>query len=152
VLLSELLIADRIKVPLGSRSKEDVLRELVELVTPRRDGQEADAVLASVREREKRLSTGIGAGVAIPHGKTTTTDELILAAGVSPHGIDFDAPDGRPVRLFFLLVGPERASGEHVKALSRIARLARRQDVRTELMAATSADAFLRLVRSSEAA
>jgi mannitol/fructose-specific phosphotransferase system IIA component (Ntr-type) len=152
VLLSELLSAERVKVPLDSRTKSEVLEELVRLVSPDRQDMDTSAVLASVRERETVLSTGIGGGVAIPHGKTPTVDQLVLAAGVSRTPIDFDALDGKPVQLFFLLVGPESAAGAHVKALSRISRLLRRESLRAGLLAAESAEEFLRVVRASEAA
>jgi PTS system nitrogen regulatory IIA component len=152
VLLSELLSAERVKVPLDSRTKSEVLEELVRLVAPDRQDMDMSAVLASVRERETVLSTGIGGGVAIPHGKTPNVDQLVLAAGVSRTPIDFDALDGKPVQLFFLLVGPESAAGAHVKALSRISRLLRRESLRAGLLAAESAEEFLRVVRASEAA
>jgi nitrogen PTS system EIIA component len=141
VLLAELLDARRVKVPLTSRSKDDVLRELVEL---------AAGEHGSVRDREKLLSTGIGSGVAIPHGTTPHIDQLIMAAGVAHDPIDFDALDGKPVELFFLLVGPESASGAHVKALSRISRLLRREGLRRDLRAATSGEAFVQVVQASE--
>ena len=152
MLLSELLTSDRVKVPLVSRTKGDVLRELVELVAKGRNGFDPEPVLAAVRERELVLSTGIGAGIAIPHGKTPVVDQLMVAAGVAPDPIDFDALDGRPVSLFFLLVGPESASGAHVKVLSRISRLLRRDPLRQALMRAPDAGAFLDVVRASEAA
>jgi PTS system nitrogen regulatory IIA component len=76
----------------------------------------------------------------------------MLAAGVARDAIDFDALDGQPVHLFFLLVGPESASGAHVKALSRISRLLRRDRLRADLLAAPSAEAFLDVIRRSEAA
>jgi nitrogen PTS system EIIA component len=152
VLLTELLTADRIKVPLGSRTKSAVLRELVELAATRRHAGAVDSMLAAVYEREQVLSTGIGGGVAIPHGKTPHVEQLILAAGVSPNAIDFDALDGKPVQLFFLLVGPESASGAHVKALSRISRLLRRDRLRADLLAAPNSEAFLDVIKRSEAA
>ena len=152
MLLTELLTADRIKVPLGSRTKSAVLRELVELAATRRNAGAVDSMLAAVYEREQVLSTGIGGGVAIPHGKTPHVEQLILAAGVSPNAIDFDALDGQPVQLFFLLVGPESASGAHVKALSRISRLLRRERLRADLLAAPSSEAFLDVIKRSEAA
>lgn len=151
MLLSELLSAERVKVPLDSRTKSDVLQELVELVTHGRNNSDAEPILSSVRERELVLSTGVGGGVAIPHGKTPHIDQLVLAAGVAPEPIDFDALDGKPVHLFFLLVGPESAAGAHVKTLSRISRLLRRESLRANLLAARSPDEFLRLVRESEA-
>ena len=151
MLLSELLSPVRIKVPLGSRTKTDVLRELVNLVAAPGEAASALAILASVNERERVLSTGIGGGIAIPHGKIPHADQLVLAAGVSPGGIDFDALDGKPVHLFFLLIGPESASGAHVKALGRISRLLRREPLRAELVASQSADAFLRVIQAAEA-
>ena len=152
MLLTELLAPDRVKVPLRSRTKDEVLLELVDLVATDRDPAVRDAILASVREREALLSTGIGSGVAIPHGKTTDLDQLVMAAGVVAQPIEFDALDGRPVQLLFLLVGPESSSGAHVKALSRISRLLRREQLRDDLRQATTREDFLRIVHESEAA
>jgi len=151
VLLSELLSADRVRVPLAGRTKDELLRELVELATPTREPATVEAVLGAVRERERELSTGIGSGVAIPHGKTPYVNQLVMAAGVAPEPVDFDALDGKPVQLFFLLVGPESAAGAHVKALARISRLLRRDALRAALRAASSTEEFLRVVRASEA-
>ena len=150
MLLSELLSQDRIKVPLGSRTKDELLRELVDLVASAGQPGSADAILAAVREREQLLSTGIGSGVAIPHGKTPEVDQLLMAAGVAASPVDFDALDGQPVELFFLLVGPESASGAHIKALSRISRLLRREPLRNSLRTVKSSVEFLDLVRASE--
>ena len=152
MLLTELLTPDRVKVPLGSRTKDDVLRELVELAAQGLDPAVVEPILSAVREREQVLSTGIGGGIAIPHGKTPAVDQLIAAAGVATQPIDFDALDGRPVQVFFLLIGPESASGAHVKALSRISRLLRREALRRDLRECVTEDAFLRLVHNSEAA
>jgi nitrogen PTS system EIIA component len=152
VLLSELLSPGHIKVPLGSRNKDEILQELVSLVANGRADGEAEAILAAVREREQVLSTGIGGGVAIPHGKSPHVDQLRLAAGVTRAPVDFDALDGQPVQLFFLLVGPESASGAHVKTLSRISRLLRRDQLRQELVRAASAEEFLRIIAASETA
>ena len=150
MLLVELLSADRIRVPLSARTKDDVLQELVDLAARDHDAKVRSAILAAVRERESVLSTGIGSGVAIPHGKTPVIDQLIVAAGIAGTPIEFDALDGKPVELFFLLIGPESASGAHVKTLSRISRLLRREPLRTALRGARSAEEFLGIVRSSE--
>ena len=150
MLLVELLSADRIRVPLSARTKDAVLEELVELASRGHDAKVRSAILAAVRERESVLSTGIGGGVAIPHGKTPVVDQLIVAAGIAGTPVEFDALDGQPVELFFLLIGPESASGAHVKTLSRISRLLRREPLRTALRAAKSAEEFLGIVRSSE--
>lgn len=150
MLLSELLSPERVKVPLAGRTKDELLRELVALAAPAGEPATADAILAAVRDREQELSTGIGAGVAIPHAKTPFVDQLVMAAGIAPEPVDFDALDGQPVQLFFLLVGPESAAGAHVKALARISRLLRRDSLRSSLRAARTPDAFLQVVRDSE--
>jgi mannitol/fructose-specific phosphotransferase system IIA component (Ntr-type) len=152
VLLSELLTADRVRIPLGGRTKDDLLRELVGLATAGHGPDVADAVLVAVREREGKMSTGIGDGVAVPHGKTAALGDLRLAAGALPVPVDFDALDGAPVELVFLLVGPESAAGGHVRALSRIARLLRQEPVRARLRAARTGEEFVRAIREAEAA
>lgn len=150
MLLSELLTPDRIKIPLSSASKDEILGELVQIVAGAPRVHDLDDVLRAVREREEVLSTGIGNGVAIPHGKSGGVSELLLAAGVTPIPIDFEALDGQPVNLFFLLVGPESAAGQHVKALSRISRLLRRDSFRQRLAEASSPDEFYSVLRDAE--
>ncbi len=152
MLLTELLTPERIKIPLEAKSKDEILRELVALVAPSEREADGADILRAVREREAVLSTGIGHGVAIPHGKSAAVPELRLAAGCTATPVDFDALDGRPVELLFLLVGPESAAGPHIKALSRISRLVRKEAVRDRLAAARDADDFLRVLREAEAA
>lgn len=152
MLLSELLAPTRVRVPLRSQSKDELLRELVELAAGEREAATVRAMLESVRERERVLSTGIGGGVAIPHGKSPLIDRLVVAAGVCARPVDFDALDGAPVEICFLLVGPESEAGAHVKALSRISRLLRRDPLRDALRAAATPEEFLRVIRESEAA
>jgi mannitol/fructose-specific phosphotransferase system IIA component (Ntr-type) len=150
VLLSELLSPDRVKVPLDGRTKDDLLQELVALVA--RSPEDAREILAAVHDRERELSTGVGGGVAIPHARTSRVDQLVMAAGIAPSPVDFDALDGQPVELFFLLVGPESSAGAHVRALARISRLLRREPLRASLRSASDASAFLQVVRDSETA
>lgn len=149
LLLTELLTPDRIKVPLAASDKAGVLRELTELLAAIVGGDPAP-LLAAVLEREQVLSTGIGHGIAIPHAKAEVS-QLAVVCGSLPQGIEFEALDGDPVRLFFLLIGPESAAGEHVKALSRIARLVRRESTRDALLgAATSTEFYQVLVEAEE--
>ena len=150
MLLTDLLTPERIKIPLVASEKEELLRELVGLVGGGEGGSDAEQILQAVREREQVLSTGIGNGVAIPHGKTSTVDRLMLAAGVARDGVDFEALDGKPVQLFFLLVGPESAAGDHVKALSRISRLLQRDAFRSRLASATQPEEFYAIVSEAE--
>lgn len=151
MLLTELLTVERIKIPLEAQTKDDLLRELVAVVAGNVGAPEQDDVLRAVREREAVLSTGIGHGVAIPHGKSAAVGGLRMAAGRAAVPLDFDALDGQPVSLFFLLVGPESAAGPHIKALSRISRLVRRDEVRERLVAAGTAEEFFRALQEAEA-
>jgi fructose-specific phosphotransferase system IIA component len=151
VQLTELLSPERIKIPLVSSSKDEILAELVEVVGKNASIRDLDEVLRAVRDREEVLSTGIGSGVAIPHGKSAGITDLALVAGVMPQGIDFEALDGKPVNLFFLLVGPESAAGQHVKALSRISRLLRRDTFRVRLTEAATPEQFYSIIVEAEA-
>ncbi len=149
MLLSQLLAPDRVLVPLTARDKSGVLRELTSLLVSIAGGDEAD-VLHAVREREESQCTGYGYQVAIPHGRSPTLQTLTVVAGVAPVPIDYGAMDDQPVRLFFLLAGPESAAGLQVRALARIARLVRREGVRERLIRATSPAEFWQVVRDSE--
>ena len=149
-MLSDLLSPERVKVPLVSQSKDDVLRELVQLALPSAGDAALGRIVNSVLDREKLLSTGIGSGIAIPHGRTGEVDSLILAAGVAPEPIEFDTLDGKPVSLFFLLLGPESAAGAHVRALGRISRVLRHESVREDLSRATNAESFLQRLIGAE--
>lgn len=151
--LSELLSPSRIRVPLKSHDKEGVLGELVELLLPAAAGTgggDRQEVLDAVLERERQFPTGIGFGVAVPHGKTPALSSLGVVAGTATEPIPYETVDGEPVRLFFLMAGPETAAGTHVKAISRIARLVRHESVRSRLLAAKDPDEFYRVLCEAE--
>lgn len=150
MLLSDLLTPDRIRIPLAATSKDGLLVELVDLITATAPTAAASDLLHAIREREEVLSTGIGNGVAIPHGRVEGVEDLVLVAGVTRQPVDFDALDGRPVQLLFLLIGPEAAAGRHVKVLSRISRLLRKQSMRDRLGAAASPAQFHAILTEAE--
>lgn len=151
VHLADLLTPDRVRVPLVATDKLGVLRELTELAAKNGGtGDRTEDVLEAVLEREAVLSTGVGAGVAIPHAQTDAIEHLTLAAGTAAAPVTFDALDGKPVRLFFLLVGPVSAGSLRIKVLSRIARLVRRRAFRERLLSAKDASEFCRLLAESE--
>ncbi|HET7296273.1 MAG TPA: PTS sugar transporter subunit IIA [Gemmatimonadales bacterium] len=139
----------RIRVPLHATDKDGVLRELVGLVGGG-NGSSSDEVLGAILEREKQFPTGIGYGVAVPHGKTPALSSLVVVAGTAPVPVPYETIDGEPVRLFFLLAGPESAAGAHVKALGRISRLVRREPVRGKLLGARTAEEFYRALCEAE--
>jgi len=136
-------------MPIAATDKPGAIGELVKRLVDQSGGNFEDAYRAVVR-REQELSTGIGFGVAIPHGKSPTVRELSVVAGVAPTPVPFDSLDGEPVRLFFLIVGPEATAGQHVKVLSRIARLIRHEDVRERLVQAGTPADFHRALLDAE--
>lgn len=132
----DILNKDCIITDLTSRSKKDVIHELVDAVTKVDERIDPDSLVEILLEREKLGSTGIGDGVAIPHGKFPNIDTLRASFGRSRQGIDFDALDGKPSHLFFLLVAPDNSAGAHLKALARISRLFKDNSFRENLQIA----------------
>ena len=133
-------------------SKEDVIRELVELLVRAGAVKERDVgkLLQILLKRESLGSTGIGQGVAIPHGKSDCVTKLVGAFGVSHTGVEFDSLDGEPVHLFFLLVAPEDSAGPHLKALARISRLLKDKHFRDGLRAANEDKQLIKIIREED--
>lgn len=152
LLLSELLSTERVRVPLCSHSKAELLRELVRLAVGDADETTVGGILDAVEAREGQVSTALGGGLAVPHGRTDLVPELRIAAGIVGEVPDYVALDGSPVRVAFLVLTPSAASGLHVKLLSRIARLMHNPESREALLASTSADEFMRVIHGAEAA
>lgn len=146
--LIDLVVPEIIKIPLKSRDKPDVLRELVTVLKDAGKIQDFDAVLEAVQEREYKQSTGLEEGIAVPHGKTSAVSSLQLAIGIAPQGIDFNSLDGKPTKLFFLLVGSPDQSGPHVQALADVARLARSKAFCRALIGAENVQQVVELMTS----
>jgi len=138
VELADILDERSIRIPLESRTKEDVLAELVALLPSASTAAAQEAILASVLEREGRMSTGIGQAIAIPHGKCALLERVEVAFGIAREPIDFDSLDGRPVRLLFLLVSPPEMTSQHIQALAQVSRVLSADGVREDLLAAES--------------
>ena len=119
---------------LSARTGDGVLEELAQHLKSTGKINDAASLVEILRDREKLGSTGIGHGVAIPHGRLRGLKEIIIAFGRSVQGIDFDAHDGQPVNLFFLLVAPEDSAGMHLKALARISRIVKNPECRESLI------------------
>lgn len=149
MLLTEFVTPERVVVPLAARDKAGIIAELTHHLVDRSEAA-YNEVLGAVEEREAVLSTGIGFGVAIPHARSSAVRELTVVCGVSSVPVPYDSVDGEPVRLFFLIVGPESTAGQHVKVLSRIARLVRREELREQLFAAGSAQEFYAALSEAE--
>ncbi len=123
---------------LVSTSKEGVLRELVRAIAQVEKQVDENRLMEILLERESLGSTGIGEGVAIPHGKSKDVKRLLASFGRSLAGMDFQSMDGKPTHLFFLLVAPENSAGTHLKALARISRLMKDNVFRKRLMEVSS--------------
>jgi mannitol/fructose-specific phosphotransferase system IIA component (Ntr-type) len=150
-LLTELLPPERIRVPLGSHSRHALLHELVEMALPDADPATMETVFQSVLAREALVSTAMGEGLAVPHGRTEAVDAPRMAAGIVGAMDDYSAPDGAPVRACFLLITPPSDGGAHLKVLGRLARLVRSDALRTALYGAADAQSFAAVLRRAEA-
>jgi PTS system nitrogen regulatory IIA component len=135
------ILDKRMIIPqLTSKNKEGVLRELVRVLAQVEKQVDEERMMEILLERESLGSTGIGEGVAIPHGKSKDVKKLLASFGRSLPGLDFQSMDGKPAHLFFLLVAPENSAGIHLKALARISRLMKDQTFRKRLMEANSVE------------
>jgi PTS system nitrogen regulatory IIA component len=132
--LSQLIDEDCILPELKAKDKKGVLEELVDALVTREPSINKKALVRVLLEREQLGSTGIGDGVAIPHGKFTGINQPIISFGRSRTGLDFDSMDGEPVSLFFLLVAPENSANIHLKALAKIAKILKNSSFRKLLM------------------
>ena len=137
-------------VGLEGETKEDIITELVDSLEVGDVISDRDRVLEAVLEREKIMSTGIGDGIAIPHGKSEAVIKLAAALGTQRRGVDFEALDGEPTYVFFLLVSPASVSGPHIKALARISRLLKNDDFKKRLVAASTTEEIVSVIESEE--
>jgi fructose-specific phosphotransferase system IIA component len=148
--MTDILKPQNIKVPLESTGKTEVIKELIDLLE--RNGELADAkkVLDAVLEREATRTTGIGNGLAIPHGKCPGTDHLVMAIGRAPTPIDFQSIDGKPVTLIWLLTSPPDKTGPHIHALARISRLMTIDRFRAALHTAQTPQQIFDIIKEQE--
>lgn len=149
--LSEILEEENIIPDLKARDKKRVIEELAEAMVNNRPSLDKDSLVRVLLEREHLGSTGIGDGVAIPHGKFQGVNEPIISFGRSLKGLDFESMDGQPVFLFFLLVAPENSASVHLKALARIAKILKNGSFRKMLMESpTRKDLYKTIVQNDE--
>lgn len=137
--LSDILAVERVSVGLHATDKRAALAALAQLFVDDDARLDAGAITRVFEEREALASTGVGSGVAIPHGRLPGVERLVAAVGVVPRGVDFDAVDGRPAHILVAVLGPEKHTGDHLKALARFSRLLRDEGVRARILAAESA-------------
>ena len=143
---SELINKNYIIPEFKGSTKKQVLEELVESLASNKVEIDKVVLLNALLEREKLGSTGIGDGVAIPHGKLNGLDNIILLFGKSGQGVDFDAIDRKPVCMVFLLVAPADSAGLHLKALARLSRMLREKEFKNSLLMAPDAETLLKII------
>lgn len=150
--LLDILASKSTIVGLKSETKDGIIEELVNSLEVGDVITDRDKVLQAVLEREKIMSTGIGDGIAIPHGKSDAVVKLAAALGIHKRGVEFEALDGEPAYVFFLLVSPANVSGPHIKALARISRLLKNDDFKKKLIEADSAEEVIEAIEAEEEA
>ena len=148
--LLDILSADSTLIDLKGETKKDIIAELIDTLAVGDAISDRDKVLQAVLEREKIMSTGIGDGIAIPHGKSDAVERLVAALGTQRRGVDFEALDGEPAYVFFLLVSPANVSGPHIKALARISRLLKNDDFKKKLIAAEASAEIIEIIGTEE--
>lgn len=140
--LGDYLDRDLVLPALRARTKADVLAELIEPIGLKNPGFDTDKAHKVLLEREYLGTTGIGDGVAIPHGKLESLDDILLVVGRSSEGVDFEALDFKPCYIFFLVLAPEQVAGIHLRILAHISRLLKDDHFRESFLAAESKDAI----------
>lgn len=150
MILTQNLKPRQVKVPLESKDRTSAITELVDLLDSCGQLLDREVALQAVLTREQTRSTGIGSGIAIPHGKCTAVKELVMAIGIAAEPIDFESVDGKPVSIIILLVSPAEKTGPHIQALAKISRLMLDGEFRQGLRNAGSADEAYELLSNKE--
>ena len=149
--IMDILVRDAVILNLAVTTKREVLAEMAASLAKVEPQIEAERLLGVLEEREALQSTGIGEGVAIPHGKLVGLDRLVASFARSPEGVDFESIDGQATHHFFLLVVPEHSGGQYLKALARISRFFRDASFRQKLADAEDLDDVVRTIEEEDA-
>lgn len=148
--LTDVLKEELINISLSGKSRDACIKELIGKLAESQMINDADTIFTAVLEREKIMTTGVGNGIAIPHCKHTSSPEFAVCLGIRKKGVDFQAIDGKEVKIIFLLVGPENNPGLHIKLLSRISRLMSNEDLRQQLQGCENNKAAFDLIHEEE--
>ena len=148
--ITSILTEDLIKVHVPGDTKEDVINAVIDLAATSQKIKDIEKVRQAIFEREKIMSTGVGKGFAIPHGKTDAVTDIVAAFAVTENPIDYQSLDHEPVRLLFLLIGKDSLVGAHIKLLSRISRLMNKEELRMKLLQAESSEQIPQILKDEE--
>lgn len=149
--ITDILTEQVVRTKMPGTTKADIINAMVDLVGSQAKVLDKEKVREAIFEREKIMSTGVGSGFAIPHGKTDAVTDIVAALGITEHSIDYQSLDEQPVRIVFLLVGRDNMVGPHIKLLSRISRLMNKEEFRKKLLEAPTAGDILEIFRQEEA-
>jgi fructose-specific phosphotransferase system IIA component len=149
--ISDILTDDLVLTGLQGKAKDDIIDAMIDLVATSPKVLDKEKVRKAIFERERIMSTGVGNGFAIPHGKTDAVTDIVAAFAVTAEPIDYQSLDEKPVRLVFLLVGKDNLVGPHIKLLSRISRLMNKEDFRKRLLAQQTSHDIIEMFRQEEA-
>lgn len=148
--LYELLKKEFVLAEIKGNNKDEVINEMIDLFKDDSRVNDIEKVRECVIEREKIMSTGVGKGFAIPHGKTNSITDILAAFGKTKKSIEYESLDGNPVHLVFLLVGKDNLVSTHIKLLSRISRMMNKDDFRNQLMEAETGEEIIELFKKEE--
>jgi fructose-specific phosphotransferase system IIA component len=149
--ITDILNESVVRTNLPGSSKEEIINAMIELAASQKQVTNKEMMRTAILEREKIMSTGVGSGFAIPHGKTDAVSDIVAAFAITAQPIDYQSLDDQPVRLVFLLVGRDNMVGPHIKLLSRISRLMNKEDFRKQLLEAETPKDILEIFRQEEA-
>jgi fructose-specific phosphotransferase system IIA component len=150
MILSQILQPSCVKVPLEAGDKRSAITELIDVLDANKLLSNKEVALQAVLTREQTRSTGIGSGIAIPHGKCNVVKELTIAVGIAGSPIDFGSVDGKPVSIIILLLSPLDQTGPHIQALAKISRLMLDETFRNNLQKAGSSEEVCKLLSDRE--
>lgn len=150
IKIFEFLHQKAIILDLQAKEKKNAVAEMVECLAREKKFKDTQKAITAVMEREKLGTTGVGQGVAIPHGRTDAVDELSGALGFSKHGVEFEALDGEPVHIIFLLLSPPDSGGEHLRALAKVSRLFKDKFFRQALLDAKSKEEVIKIIQQED--
>ncbi len=148
--VSELLKIENIVPELKAENKEEVLKELTEVITSNTSSLNFEKTFETVQERENLCSTAMDEGVAIPHGKLHGLSNSVIAFGRSRKGIDFDSLDNKPTSLFIMILSPENSSNKHIQALAKISNIFKTSDFRNNILKSDTAEEILGLIKEED--
>jgi fructose-specific phosphotransferase system IIA component len=149
--ISDILTENLVATGLAGESKKEIIDAMISLVATSPKVMDREKVRKAIFEREEIMSTGVGNGFAIPHGKTDAVADIVAAFAVTARPIDYQSLDEKPVRLVFLLVGKDSLVGPHIKLLSRISRLMNKEDFRKRLLDMKTPQELIEAFRQEEA-